>query len=89
MSLYPQNNALDISPSLLWEYDLRTFGFDRSKRIIVERIVERGGLKDWREMVRYFGKRDVLEVVRSSKQLSEKDKNFTEIFIHSKLLDVA
>ncbi|HQU61047.1 MAG: hypothetical protein KDD02_21115 [Phaeodactylibacter sp.] len=89
MSRQPDQNIPLISPHLLWEYDLSSFDFDKSKRIVIERVIERGTLEDWREMIRYYGEEKVLLTARQSKQLSEKDKGFTEIFIHSTLLYAA
>ncbi len=80
---------ISISPHLLWEYNLATFDFDRSKSIVIERVIQRGTLEDWQEIVKYFGTDPILEVVQNSKQLSKKDKDFTQIFIHSSLLHVA
>ncbi len=78
--------SLEISPHLLWEYDLSNFDYDRSKRIVIERVIERGNIKDWQEIKRYYGVTEILEVAKSSKQLSKKDKDFTEIFVHSGFL---
>ncbi|MCB9294044.1 MAG: hypothetical protein H6559_13135 [Lewinellaceae bacterium] len=78
-----------ISRHLLWEYDISTFDFGKSKRVVIERVIERGTLEDWREMIRYYGEEQVLSVARQSRQLSAKDKGFTEIFIHSTLLHAA
>ncbi len=75
-----------ISPSLLWEYNLQTFDYEKSVKVVVERVIERGTLADWREMFRYYGKDEILRVARSSKQLSAKDKNFAEIFLGSPLV---
>jgi len=68
---------------LLWEYDPNTFDFERSYKIVIERIIERGWLDDWKEMVRYYTKEQILETVEWSAQLSERNKNFTKLFIHS------
>ena len=35
-----------ISPSLLWEYDLSHFDWWKSRKIVVQRVIERGWLKD-------------------------------------------
>jgi hypothetical protein len=72
-----------IRKHLLWEYDLGNFDYLRSKKIVIERIIERGNLKEWREMLLFYGKATVLEVARNSKQLDRKEKNFTEIFVDS------
>lgn len=86
MSVSGMKNKPRISPHLLWEYDLSAFDFDRSRRVVIERVIGRGTLEDWREMVWYYGEEQVLNVARHSRQLSAKDKSFTEIFIHSTLL---
>lgn len=78
-----------INPHLLWEYNLSSFDFDRSKKIVIERIIQRGSLQDWRLMLGYYSKADVLAVVRNSRQLSKKDKSFTEIFVDSPLAHAA
>ena len=35
-------NGHHINPSLLWEYDMSTFDWQRSKTIVVQRVVELG-----------------------------------------------
>ena len=72
-----------IRRHLLWEYNFDTFDFQRSKMIVIERIIERGNLVEWKEMMRYYGREAVLAVARNSKQLDRKEKNFTEIFVDS------
>ncbi len=78
-----QKAVPQIRRHLLWEYDLDAFDYLRSKKIVIERIIERGNLKEWKEMLLFYGKATVLEVARSSKQLDRKEKNFTEIFVDS------
>jgi hypothetical protein len=56
---------------------------------VIERVIERGNLNDWREIFRFYGEKKMLETARSSRQLTKKDKQFTEIFIHSTLLHAA
>ncbi len=78
-----QKAVPQIRKHLLWEYDLGTFDYQRSKKIVIERVIERGNLKEWKEMLLFYGKATVLEVARNSKQLDSKEKNFTEIFVDS------
>ena len=40
---YEQNKGKHrISPALLWEYDLQRFDWHRSRRLVVQRVIERG-----------------------------------------------
>ena len=76
----------NIRHHLLWEYSYPSFNFQKGARIVVERVVERGNLADWRALVAYYGKEKVLELVSLSKQLTKRDKAFAAIFIHSEFL---
>lgn len=80
---------LQIAPHLLWEYDLENFNYDRSRRVVIERVIERGSLADWRAIFQYYGQEVILEIAASSRQLSERDKRFTRIFLTSTLLHAA
>ena len=46
----------DISGTLLWEYDLTVFNWDKSYKIVIERVLERGNLPEWKEIVLFYGK---------------------------------
>jgi hypothetical protein len=72
-----------IRPHLLWEYDLTDFNFEKSADIVIERIIERGNMEEWRQMLRHYGIQKVLAVARSSRQLDVRHKQFTEIYVHS------
>ncbi len=75
----------NLPAHLFWEYDLKRFDYDKSARIVIERVIERGALEDWREILRYYGNTHVLDVSRNSRQLDKKNKAFTEIFVYSNL----
>ncbi|MEM6394946.1 MAG: hypothetical protein AAF741_01270 [Bacteroidota bacterium] len=79
--------AIDLPQHLLWEYDLSKFDYSKSWFIVIERVIQRGDIIQWREVQNFYGKEKMLEVARKSKQLSKKDKAFTEIYIHSNLND--
>ena len=78
-----------IASHLLWEYDLDTFDYQASRSIVIERVIERGRLEDWKAIVGFYGKPAILEVALSSKQLSSKDRTFTTVFLDSTLLYAA
>ncbi len=79
----------NIPFSLLWEYDPKSFDFDRSYKVVIERIMERGTLSDWREMMSYYTLQQIQETIEWSAQLTERDKQFSRLFIQSDLLHVA
>ncbi len=79
----------DIRPGLLWEYNLETFHWDRSYKIVIERVVQRGWIDEWKEIFEFYGPDKILEAVEWSKQLDNRDKNFARLFLKSDLLHAA
>jgi hypothetical protein len=50
-----KNAPFPISAHLLWEFDADTIDFSKHYRIIIERIIERGGMDEWRGAVKHYG----------------------------------
>jgi hypothetical protein len=76
----------NIPSYLLWEYDLDTFNYDKSYKIVIERILERGRIEDWREMITYYSNEKILKTIEWSAQLTQRDKNFSIFFLESDML---
>ena len=79
----------DISDTLLWEYDIPNFHWDKSYKIVIERVLERGNLKEWREIISFYGKEKILETIEWSAQLRERDKDFSRFFLNSGFVNAA
>jgi hypothetical protein len=75
-----------INPALLWEYDLETFNYEKSYKIVIERVLERGTLDEWREMVQLYSREKIIEAIEWSAQLAERDKEFSRFFLSSEFL---
>ncbi len=78
-----------INTALLWEYDLETFNYEKSYKIVIERVLERGNLREWREMVSLYTKKQILETIEWSAQLEKRDKDFSKFFLASEFLHAA
>jgi len=79
----------NIPANLLWEFDYDTFNFDKSAKIAIERVLERGNLKHWREIKRYYTTQQILETIEWSAQLDKRAKDFCRFFLNSDLLNAA
>ncbi len=79
---------ISIPSHLLWEYNLNTFDFKKSYKIVIERVLQRGNLQQWREIYRYYGIPKIVETIEWSAQLDERDKRFSRLFLKSDLLYV-
>lgn len=75
---YEQNKGrYKISPTLLWDYDLRHFDWQRNRCIVVQRVVERGRVEDYfAAFDLYGGIAGFRELLREVTTLSERDMNF-------------
>jgi hypothetical protein len=78
-----------INPALLWEYDLDTFDYKKSYKIVIERILQMGNLGEWRNMVKFYSKKQILETIEWSAQLDKRDKDFAKLFLTSDLLNAS
>ncbi len=78
-----------INPALLWEYDLDTFNWKKSYKIVIERVLEMGNMEEWRNMVKFYSKEQILETVDWSAQLDQRDKEFARLFLTSGFLHAA
>ena len=79
----------NIPDRLLWEYDVATFNYDKSYKIVIERVLERGDLDEWREILNYYGEQKILDTIEWSAQLDERGKRFCRFFLKSDFLDAA
>lgn len=85
-----QENKLHIiNPALLWEYDLETFNYKKSYKIVIERILQMGNLEEWRNMVKYYSTEQILGTIEWSAQLDKRDKEFAKFFLTSEFLNAA
>lgn len=78
-----------INTALLWEYDLETFNYQKSYKIVIERVLERGNLNEWREMIQVYNTQQILDAIEWSAQLDNRDKDFSRFFLTSEFLNAA
>ena len=79
----------NIPGNFLWEYDLETFNYDKSYKIVIERVLERGNLEEWREILNYYGEQKILNTIEWSAQLNKRGKDFSRFFLKSDFLNAA
>lgn len=75
-SAYKNFPKARISPSLLWEYDVKQIDFFKMREVIIQRVIERGWPEDWYAMLNLYGINGVKAVIINLPYLNEKDMNF-------------
>ena len=82
-------NKPNINSAHLWEYNLETFNWVKSYKIVIERVLERGNLEEWKEMVKFYSRSQIVETIDWSAQLDQRDKEFSRFFLDSDYLHAA
>ncbi|MGV4477924.1 DUF6922 domain-containing protein [Ornithobacterium rhinotracheale] len=80
-----------IDPSLLWEYDLEKFDFQKNRGIVVQRVIERGEYSDWYAALHlYGGLENLIEIIKNDVPMinSKKDLNFVCVRFNLKKEDL-
>lgn len=86
---YKKYGTCSVSPSLLWEYDLSDFDWWKSRKIVVQRILERGWLEDYYVGFNlYGGIEGFREIIKEIPFLSPRDMNFACIVFDLKKEDL-
>lgn len=81
---YEQHKDAMIRPSLLWEYDLDHFDWQKMRNVVVQRVIERGRPDDYYAMLNLYGLDGVRDAVREIPVMSNKDISFVCIIFDLK-----
>ena len=73
-----------VRTSLLWEYDLARFDWQKMRTLVVQRVVERGRRDDFYAILNLYGLEGVREGIREIPTLNPKDRSFVCTTFHLK-----
>lgn len=76
---FPDHKDKVISSSLLWEYDLSRFDFQKFRNIVVQRVVERGWRSDWYAALNLYGVEGMRTSIKELPYLNDKDMHFVSL----------
>ncbi len=61
---------------LFWDTDVSLIDPERHKSAIIERVLERGSWSAVKELIQFYGKEEIVEVVKRAKWFSDKTMHF-------------
>lgn len=73
---YEKHPDAKINPTLLWEYNLAGFDFQKMRDVVVQRVIERGWPNDWYFVLNLYGEDAIKQTIKRLPFLSDKDANF-------------
>ena len=59
------NTKPNLKKRLFWEYDYEHIDWQKEAAGIVGRVIERGTHDEWDELVKYYGKEKVIDILRN------------------------
>jgi uncharacterized phage protein (TIGR02220 family) len=69
-----------LSSTLFWDVDTLETDAEKHQQFIVERVLSRGTLEDFKKTVSYYGKKKLSEIVVKIKYLDPKTLQFCSIY---------
>ena len=55
----------DLPKVLFWDFDFDKLDWNRSYRTIIERVLDKGDIRDWEEMIKFYGKENVIKALKT------------------------
>lgn len=71
-----QSRAFQFRQTLFWDVDPKVIDPDKNARYIIERMLDLGDTPDLNWMFHYYPKKQIQEVVTTSRTLHKKSANF-------------
>ncbi len=68
-----------FTESLLWDVDTSNIDYDDCADYVIERLVQRGKLKDWFELQNYYGLSKIKEVTMQARYLDKYTLSFLSV----------
>lgn len=79
------NNSLiltNINKSYFWDIDINTLDDKKSKRLIIERVINLGNLKELKFLFNYYGEKEVINTIQRLNYLDSKTLNFFSLIFY-------
>jgi hypothetical protein len=65
-----------LSPHLFWDVDINLIDIERSKNLIVKRVLDYGLINDWHILVKIYGIPAIAIIAMNIKDLDKKSASF-------------
>lgn len=72
---------MELSKGIFWDTDPSSLDYDRHARFVIERVVTRGQLSDFRKILAYYGKPRMAKEAVQIRSLDKKSLHFLSSFL--------
>lgn len=67
---------MDLPSYLFWDIELDSLDFEENARFIIQRVIERGNLNEWKTIKQYYGVSKIKKEILLMRNLEEKTLSF-------------
>jgi hypothetical protein len=71
-----QKNKPELSSQAFWDVDMDSIDYDKNARFVVEKVIDRGNLEDFKSLRQFYGDEKIKKEVINAKWLGDKDIYF-------------
>lgn len=72
---------MTLPAELFWDINRRIPDFDASAIYVIERVLERGGWNDWKEILNYYGEKKIAEVAVQMRYIPKRRHHFLALYL--------
>ncbi len=72
----------NVNTAYFWDIDISTLDEIKSKRLIIERVVNLGNLDEIKLVVNYYGKKELINTICKLNYLDSKTLNFLSLIFN-------
>jgi hypothetical protein len=74
-----KNDIESLSAHLFWDVNVKDLSFAKSKKLIVQRVLQYGLEKDWYILAKFYGINEIAETAIKIKDLDRKSVSFISL----------
>jgi hypothetical protein len=72
----------ELSRTLFWDVDYESLDFDKNAAYIVERVLNRGSVQDFKSILKFYGFDQLKNIVLNLRYLDKKALHFSSAFFN-------
>lgn len=73
-------NKLTLSAALFWDTDPMNLDLEKNAKYIIERVLTKGLLRDWQQLMKFYGKERLKKEIVGIRYLDKVTLNFCSTF---------
>ena len=76
------DDTFPLTRSLFWDTNVALWDWERNAPFIVERVLQRGTVEDFKTIVAHYGRERLREIIKQLRYLDNKALHFSAVYFH-------